>query len=162
MVLTGDCRGTELIHEVGHNLNKFAYGGNYTDQNPFTAGQTWLAAYDNDTAVPDSYAQTSQSENHSQHTVIAVYDLNVKGGIAAVEPNWIAIYNQYTAIEMGLGTKLKPGGKCERRFQNTELVNIGSKRDLTPPVRRLAYPKIEVIETRSDNTVRECDHDHDH
>jgi hypothetical protein len=127
IVITGDCHGTELVHEVGHNLDAHAYpGGQFSDS------QTWLDAYNADKVVPDSYAQSSQAENHSQFVVIALYDVNVEGGIPAVEPNSGDFYQQYMAVRNNLGDILKHGGTCKRFFENDQMVNINQKRSRVP------------------------------
>lgn len=148
IVIQGDCHGTELVHEVGHNLNAHAYpeanGGLFTDT------QTWLAAYDADKAVPDGYAQSSQGENHSQFVVIALFDVTVPGGIPSVEPNSIDFFQQYITVVNHLGDKLQHGGTCNRRFPNSKPVNISQKRSRLPsPMPDVSIRgDVEVLESR--------------
>lgn len=103
----------------------------------FSSTQKWLENYNQDSAISDSYAQTSatiliardvkttvlipatdQAENFAQETVIALYDKVVPGGIGSVEPNWKAIFHQYATVQDALKDNLIPGGQCRNRFAN--------------------------------------------
>ena len=73
--------------------------------------------------MADSYAQTSQAENHSQELVVALFDKRVPGGIASANSGYQQIRNQYTIIQNRLGNKMVPGGSCSARLVH-ELVHL--------------------------------------
>jgi hypothetical protein len=56
---------------------------------------------------------SDQAENFAQETVIGLFDNVVPGGIATVQPNWIAVYNQCTMTQTYLGSILTPGGTAD-------------------------------------------------
>ncbi|KAL2815859.1 hypothetical protein BDW59DRAFT_166594 [Aspergillus cavernicola] len=110
-----------MIHEAAHGLDGFAAFGE-----PLSTSETFLAAYDADTHVPDNYAQSSQAENVAQNTVVAVYDRNVPGGFPGVQPDYKGIFNQYTTIQDFAGDALIPGGTCNRHLENSEIVAMST------------------------------------
>lgn len=112
---------TVFVHENAHSLDSQAL-----DPSPFSNGQTWLDAYNADSAVTDSYGQTSQQENFAQMTVVALYDKVVPGGVGTIQPNAQAISNQYTTAQNSLGDVITPGGTCTNRLVNSPAVPISN------------------------------------
>lgn len=117
IVMNGDCGLTIFIHENAHSMDSHAYDPN--QGKPFSHGQIWLDAYNADSAVPDSYAQSSQQENFAQQTVCAIYDNVVPGGLGNIQPNFKAIENQYNTIKDQAEDKIIPGGTCDVRLKNS-------------------------------------------
>ncbi|KAJ2977475.1 hypothetical protein NQ176_g4347 [Zarea fungicola] len=112
---------TLWAHEIGHTLDINAV----TKGQDFSASPRWIAAYNQDQAISDDYAQTNQAENFAQETVIALFDKVVPGGIGTVEPNWNAIFHQYATAQDALGDNIIPGGRCRNRFPNAGIVCMG-------------------------------------
>ena len=103
-----------------------------------TGSAPWLQAYDQDQAISDPYAGTSQAEvtssqtsscscvapllttvqNVAQETVISIFDKVVPGGIGTIEPNWNAIFHQYATLQYYAGQTIIPGGTCIYRLAN--------------------------------------------
>ncbi|CAD6593759.1 MAG: hypothetical protein ASARMPREDX12_007620 [Alectoria sarmentosa] len=119
---------TVFIHEAGHSLD---LPGAYPDK-PLSNSTRWLAQYAYDSHVPDPYSQTNQREEVAQNTVVAAYDLNVRGGFGVVEPGWDKVFHQFDTIkleQMKAGSLLVRGGLCGKRLQNSEAVKVeGSSR----------------------------------
>ena len=112
-----------FVHETGHSLDRL---GAYSDH-PFSSSNNWLKNYALDSHVPDPYSQTNQFENVAQNTVIAVFNLNVPGGVGTVEAQWREIRHQMVTIEEGQeqkGNFLVRGGKCDRRLENDKMVKV--------------------------------------
>lgn len=84
----GDIGITVFAHEIRHSINSHAYG-----TSPFSNGDIWLNNYNQDSAVTDSYSQTSQQENFTQQTVVALFDKVVPGGVGTIQSNWQAIFH---------------------------------------------------------------------
>ena len=100
-----------LIHETGHSLD---LQGAYNNS-PLSKSKAFNDAFAKDSNVPDGYAQTNMVENVAQNTMVAMYDLNVPGGLAKVQRNPNAIKNQYSFIQReasDAGNLLMPGGTC--------------------------------------------------
>ncbi|KAL3476730.1 hypothetical protein BJX99DRAFT_227225 [Aspergillus californicus] len=115
-----------MIHESAHGLDGFGAFGE-----ALSTSETFLAAYDADTHVPDNYAQSSQAENVAQNTVVAVYDRNVPGGFPGVQSEYKGILNQYTTIQDYAGDALLPGGTCDRHLENSETVAMSTAANAT-------------------------------
>ncbi|KAK2758796.1 hypothetical protein FQN54_003488 [Arachnomyces sp. PD_36] len=120
--MNGELGISVFVHETAHSMD----GHGFPDIGGFSVSQIWLDAYNNDTAVPDAYAQSSQQENFAQQTVVALYDLVVPDGIGTVQPNYQAIQNQYTAIKTYGADLITPGGQCTSRLENSAPVEIGA------------------------------------
>ena len=109
-----------IVHEVGHSLD---LSGAYISK-PMSSGDNFWNNYDQDTNVPDNYAQTNMIENVAQNTVVAVYNENVHGKFASVEPNYNAIFHQYATMitearDAGEGNMIYWQGKtgtCKQRL----------------------------------------------
>jgi len=73
-----------------------------------------------DSAVSDGYAAHNQVENFAQEFVIALFDVNVPGGIGTVQPSWNSIFHQYFTIREFLAPEriLNPDGRCTFRWEN--------------------------------------------
>lgn len=112
------------VHESAHSLDLL---NAYPDK-PLSSSQRWQRAYNQDSAVPDPYAQTNQVENVAQNTVVATFDRNVPGGFPGKNPNANRIHNQYTTVvdeQREAGKLLIPGGQCTSRLQNSPAVPVG-------------------------------------
>lgn len=62
--------------------------------------------------------------------MVGVYDKVVPGGISTIEPNWNAIFHQYTTYQDYLGDTILPGDSCRNRFANTAAVTISNSAKL--------------------------------
>ncbi|KAL8686948.1 MAG: hypothetical protein Q9218_006744 [Villophora microphyllina] len=130
------------IHESGHSLDLLgAYNGyrNYTwaeaVHHGLSSSEEWLENYNQDSMVPDPYAQTNQRENVAQNTVITSYQRNVPGGFTGLNPNASTIFHQWAAIDTNqreaynattgeAGNLLIPGGVCTKRLPNNDAVLV--------------------------------------
>ena len=154
---------TVFIHETGHSLDLL---GAYPDK-PLSNSTRWLAQYARDSHVPDPYSQTNQREDVAQNTVVAAYDLNVRGGFGVVEPGWDKVFHQFDTIKLEQmkagGTLLVRGGLCGKRLQNSEAVKVeGSSRIRArgqggPPDVGLS-DGVDVIEAVGFDTREDCKH----
>ncbi|KAL8745275.1 MAG: hypothetical protein Q9190_002581 [Brigantiaea leucoxantha] len=156
---------TVFIHESGHSLDLL---GAYADK-PLSSSQNWLNNYNQDSNVPDPYAQTNQVENVAQNTVVDSYNLNVPNGFAGIEPNWGNIFHQFATVQTeqrNAGNLLVPGGTCGARLTNSAPVPQSgtSKRWLqgrfamgVKPDVSLA-PGLKVIPSKEFSTEKSCTH----
>lgn len=71
---------TVFIHEPGCSLDLL---GAYKDK-PLSSSSNWIDNYNQDTNVPDPYAQTNQIENVAQNTVVGTFNENMPGGFDTV------------------------------------------------------------------------------
>ncbi|KAL9614047.1 MAG: hypothetical protein Q9167_001462 [Letrouitia subvulpina] len=155
---------TVFIHESGHSLDLL---GAYADK-PLSSSTNWINNYNQDSNVPDPYAQTNQVENVAQNTVVDSYNLNVPGGFGGIEPNWSKIFHQYATVQTeqrNAGNLLVPGGTCTQRLTNSAPVSQTSKkRDLEgrfalgPKPNVALAPHLEVIPPKEFNTEKDCKH----
>lgn len=137
-LMVGDVDITVFIHEIGHSLDSHAFDASYGV--PFSNSNVWISNYNQDSAVTDSYAQSSQQENFAQETVVSVYDKNVPGGIGNIQPNWQAIFHQYATLEGYIGDTIIPGGTCVNRLTDSQPVTMSNSAKL----RRALGPKPTV------------------
>lgn len=155
---------TVFLHESGHSLDLL---GAYPDK-PLSSSANWINNYNQDSNVPDPYAQTNQVENVAQNTVVDSYNLNVPGGFAGIEPNWGKIFHQYATVQTAqrnAGNLLVPGGTCTKRLTNSAPVSqTSSKRSLEGRFALGAKPNValashlEVIPPKEFNTEKDCKH----
>lgn len=148
---------TVFVHETGHSLDSHGFDPKYGV--PFSNSKTWLDNYNMDTAVCDSYAQSSQQENLAQETVVGLYDKVVPGGVGNIQPNWKAIFHQYATVQGYLGDILTPGGTCRHRLANSKPVPMGDsakfRRDLGPaPDVSLSSDVIEIESIPMGSSIR--------
>ncbi|KAL9595275.1 MAG: hypothetical protein Q9179_005044 [Wetmoreana sp. 5 TL-2023] len=111
------------LHEAAHSLDLL---GAYKDK-PLSSSANWINNYNQDSAVPDNYAQTDQDENVAQNTVVDTYQRNVPGGFTGLNPNANKIFHQYATVDTEqreAGNLLIPGGKCTLRLANSDPVPI--------------------------------------
>lgn len=120
-LISGQGKITLFAHEIAQSLDSHAFDPSLL---PFYNSKPWLDAYNQDSAVSDSTAQSEQLENFAQELVIALFDKVVPGGIGSVEPNWQAIFHAYATIQGYIGDVIIPGGQCDPnvRLQNTPAV----------------------------------------
>ncbi|KAI4194460.1 MAG: hypothetical protein LQ350_007759 [Teloschistes chrysophthalmus] len=151
---------TVFIHESGHSLDLL---GAYADK-PLSASQNWLDNYNQDSAVPDPYAQTNQVENVAQNTVVDSYNLNVPGGFGGLEPGWQKMFHQYATVQTeqrNAGNLLVPGGTCTSRLVNSAPVMQAGKRrrgTFLGSKPNIALPSDEnVIPAKEFSTPSTCD-----
>ncbi|KAF2638199.1 hypothetical protein P280DRAFT_405066, partial [Massarina eburnea CBS 473.64] len=140
-----------IIHETGHSVD---LSGAY-DGKPISSSDDFWNNYDKDPNVSDNYAASNMVENVAQNTVIAVYNENVPGQYAGIEPKWNNIFHQYAtlisrAIANGKGNNyFKPGqdAQCTHRMPPSAKVSVdGKKRSVEE---RRAGPKVGL----SDNVI---------
>lgn len=113
---------TTLAHEMSHGLDYMAlqqYGF------PFSGTSHWRDNYTLDSAVPSDYSRTNFVENFAENGIVGFYDKVVPGGVASIQPNWKAIFHQYSTYQAYLGDKILPGGRCRVRIVNSETVPVG-------------------------------------
>lgn len=119
--MKGNIGITVYVHESAHSLDSHAFDPKYGA--PFSNSKVWLDNYNQDSAVPDDYAQSSQQENLAQQTVIALYDKVVPGGVGSIQPNWKAIFHQYATVQGYIAKgAVVPGGTCTHRLANSKPV----------------------------------------
>lgn len=115
-----------MIHETGHSLD---LSGAYPVPT-LSDSDNWWDNYNQDSNVPDPYAQTNAIEDVAQTTVVSVFNENVPGKFASVEPGWQKIFHQYATLitqarNAGNGhTLLTPGEgtACKRRMPSSKPV----------------------------------------
>ncbi|GFP60346.1 conidiation-specific protein 13 [Trichoderma asperellum] len=127
-LMVGNVDITVFLHEIGHSLDSHAFDPSYGA--PFSNSNIWISNYNLDSAVTDSYAQTSQQENFAQETVVSVYDKVVPGGIGTIQPNWQAIFHQYATLQGYIGDTIIPGGTCVNRLTDSQPVTMGNSAKL--------------------------------
>ncbi|KAF2111083.1 hypothetical protein BDV96DRAFT_690507 [Lophiotrema nucula] len=101
-----------IIHETGHSLD---LSGAYAD-NTMSDSDNWWNNYDQDSNVPDNYAQTNAREDVAQNIVNAVFNENVYGGYGSMHQFETLIDEAATA---GQGNSpFKPGEnvQCTHRL----------------------------------------------
>ena len=150
-----------FIHETAHSLDLL---GAYTAR-PLHTSAAWNHSYAADSHVPDPNSQTSQRENLAQNTVMAVYDLNVPGGLTPVEPGWHGVQHQVDTIEAeqkmrGNFLSDKRGqGRCTKRLENSKVVQVKGRSRVRvrvePPDVRLSE-SVRVIEPVAFDTREAC------
>ncbi|KAH8891452.1 putative conidiation-specific protein, partial [Thozetella sp. PMI_491] len=105
---------TTIVHETGHSLD---LSGAYADKS-LSDSDNWWNNYDQDTHVPDPYAQSNMIEDVAQNTVVALYNENVPGGFGGIEPGWQSIFHQYATLitearEAGDGNSILVPGQAQ-------------------------------------------------
>lgn len=116
-----------FIHEAGHSLD---FQQAFVDT-PLSTSANWINNYNQDSAVPDPYAQTNQAENVAQNIVVSTFNENVPGKFIGVEPNAAKIFHQYATViteARNAGNLITAGGTCTRRLANSGAVYIGGRR----------------------------------
>ncbi|KAL9613819.1 MAG: hypothetical protein Q9167_001666 [Letrouitia subvulpina] len=114
-----------FLHEAGHSLDLL---NAYLPDQALSSSQNWIDNYNQDSNVPDNYAQSNQVENVAQNTVVDTFNLVVDGGFASVQPNYQAIFHQFATVDTKqreAGDLLVPGGSCTSRLTNSAPVEIG-------------------------------------
>ena len=125
--------------------------------------------------MPDSYASTNSVEDVAQNTVVAVFNENVEGGFAGIEPGYESVNHQYytlidQAIRVGQGNNLfKPGmnAECTHRMPPSKPVNLdgsevsGAKRSMrrgkgAAPVMGLSEKVTPIITRREGEKRSDC------
>ncbi|KAH8901652.1 hypothetical protein GQ53DRAFT_674887 [Thozetella sp. PMI_491] len=119
------------IHETTHTLDG---SGEYALGTGLSASSIWTDAYNADSAVPDSYAQSSQAENLAQQSGPLLYNRYVPGGIASVASGFERLANQQATIaRQGDNGKYGPiyqrdGATCSNRKDNGGYSTIPSRK----------------------------------
>ncbi|KAF3012796.1 hypothetical protein E8E14_006609 [Neopestalotiopsis sp. 37M] len=118
-----------FIHEMSHCAD--GAGGYKTPSS--SASTVWSGSYDLDSAVPDTYAQTSQQENFAQFGGLIIYD-RVTGGKLRSETNIWEIGHQLNTMA-DEGDNGQYGGRlfdydggltCSARYANSAPVTVGA------------------------------------
>lgn len=114
------------IHETAHSLDLL---GAFSPDKPLSGSTKWTNEYNQDSAVPDPYAQTNQVENVAQNTVVTTYERNVPGGFFGLNPNANKIFHQYATVdteqrETDPRSLLVVGGSCTGRLANSSPVPV--------------------------------------
>jgi hypothetical protein len=136
-----------ILHETAHSLD---LSGAYKDQ-PLSSSDTWWNNYNQDSHVPDNYAQSNAIEDVAQNTVVAIFNENVPGGFGTIEPNWNNLFHQYSTIigesnDAGKGNGLLTPGHnegCTHRMPSSAPVAVDGKKRRDAKARRSA-PKVEL------------------
>jgi len=117
-----------IIHEVGHSLD---LSGAYISK-PISSSANFWNNYNQDSNVPDNYAQTNMIENVAQNTVVSMYNEHVPGQFGGLEPSWGNIFHQYATMitearEAGQGNSIYWQGKsgtCSRRLAPSQPIAV--------------------------------------
>ncbi|KAL8668908.1 MAG: hypothetical protein Q9168_006484 [Polycauliona sp. 1 TL-2023] len=153
------------VHEAAHSLDLL---GAFSPDKPLSSSQKWLNEYNQDSAVPDPYAQTNQVENVAQNTAVTTYERNVPGGFFGLNPNANRIFHQYATIDTEQRETQPPnllvvGGTCTGRLANSAPVLVsGSARarsaDKAPEaVEAMRVPEgLHTIEAKEFSTKETC------
>lgn len=146
------------VHEAAHSLDLL---GAYKDK-PLYSSTNWINNYNQDSAVPDPYAQTNQIENVAQNTVITTYERNVPGGFWGVNPNADRIFHQYATVDTEqreAGKLLVRGGTCTARLANSSPVPVSgaSSRVSAAQAPNVALPAgLQAVAAKDFNTKDSC------
>lgn len=146
------------VHESAHSLDLL---GAYKDK-PLSSSTNWINNYNQDSAVPDPYAQTNQIENVAQNTVVDTYQRNVPGGFSGLNPNANKIFHQYATVDTEqreAGNLLIPGGTCTGRLANSSPVPVSgaASRVAAAGAPNVALPAgLQAIAAKEFNTKDFC------
>ena len=157
-----------FVHETGHSLDLL---GAYKDK-PLSSSSNWIDNYNQDSNVPDPYAQTNQIENVAQNTVVGTFNENIPGGFDTAESNARAIFHQYATLQTEAdaaapGNLLRPGGMCTQRLTNSPVVSTQSAFSrlvgqfalgghVAPPVDVSLSGNVKIIEPKEFDTRESC------
>ncbi|KAL9043820.1 MAG: hypothetical protein Q9214_003004 [Letrouitia sp. 1 TL-2023] len=146
------------VHEAAHSLDLL---GAYKDK-PLSSSTNWINNYNQDSAVPDPYAQTNQIENVAQNTVVDTYQRNVPGGFSGLNPNANRIFHQYATVDTEqreAGNLLIPGGTCTVRLANSSPVPVSgaASRVAAAQAPNVALPTgLQTVTAKDFNTKDSC------
>ncbi|KAL8699058.1 MAG: hypothetical protein Q9224_001581 [Gallowayella concinna] len=134
------------IHESAHSLDLL---GAFFPDKPLSSSTKWINEYNQDSAVPDPYAQTNQVENVAQNTVVTTYERNVPGGFFGLNPNANKIFHQYATVdteqrEADPARLLVPGGTCTGRLANSSPVPISGTATVQAAAAAAAAPNVAL------------------
>ncbi|KAI4594611.1 hypothetical protein KJ359_007699 [Pestalotiopsis sp. 9143b] len=135
-----------LLHEMTHNAD-----GAHAYKTPGTSvSDVWSDAYNQDSAVPDNYAQTSQQENFAQFTGLAVYSRMTNRQLLTDQTDLWKIVNQLDTM-FDEGDNGQNGG---RMFDYDKGLNCSFRSANSAPVRVASvehtHDDFSVEETHSD------------
>src|SRR3569833_139158 len=111
-------------HELGHGIDWSSVPNAPRGGEPFSSGQAWRDALAADSAVVSEYVRTNEHEAFAETIVVALFDVNVHGGLKAVNSNWTAVETQVETVKKALGRFLIGGGSCEKRLEDSPAVPI--------------------------------------
>ncbi|KAL8998250.1 MAG: hypothetical protein Q9169_002654 [Polycauliona sp. 2 TL-2023] len=124
---TADALAT-IIHETAHSLDQYAYGDFLSRSNE------WRDKTAKDKSVPNEYAKTNSAEDVAESHIVATYNIVVPGGYGEKESRWQEVHNQYATVQTWQREKaaeiLKPGGQCQHRLENSEIVAMPTRKRL--------------------------------
>ncbi|KFY40588.1 hypothetical protein V494_03439 [Pseudogymnoascus sp. VKM F-4513 (FW-928)] len=105
-------------HEVGHAVDSYHndVGSSETD--------LFKNAINADSCVPDDYANSSNAEDYTQNSVLALYEIVNPGGLDPIG-NWRCLENQKNAVSQLQGDAMIPGGQCTFRWADAAIVSMG-------------------------------------
>ncbi|KAL7782943.1 hypothetical protein V8C37DRAFT_397570 [Trichoderma ceciliae] len=114
------------IHELTHTLDTFVNDitGSNDDAHEYSTTSPYMQSINQDSCVPDSYANTSPQEDYCQVSVLAIYEKVNPGGLDPIGP-WRCLVNTKNNLDSIIGKELTPGGTCSRRWADSAIVCMG-------------------------------------
>ncbi|OBT40697.1 hypothetical protein VE00_08902 [Pseudogymnoascus sp. WSF 3629] len=105
-------------HEVGHAVDAY--------HNSVGSSETSLFkdAINADSCVPDDYSNSSNAEDYTQVSVLALYEIVNPGGLDPIG-NWRCLERQKNAVNQLQGDAMIPGGTCTFRWADAAIVSMG-------------------------------------
>ncbi|OBT66254.1 hypothetical protein VE03_04345 [Pseudogymnoascus sp. 23342-1-I1] len=105
-------------HEVGHAVDAYHHDAQSSETDIFKN------AINADTCVPDDYSNSSNTEDYTQISVLALYEIVNPGGLDPIG-NWRCLQNQKNVVTRLQGDAMTPGGTCTFRWADAAIVSMG-------------------------------------
>ncbi|KZV85503.1 hypothetical protein EXIGLDRAFT_726077 [Exidia glandulosa HHB12029] len=106
-------------HEVGHAVDFYKNGFQSSGTSQF------LNAIQQDSCVPDDYANSNNVEDYTQVGVLSLYEIVNPGGLDPIGANWRCLVNQKNVLDGFQRDNMIPGGVCDRRWADSTIVKMG-------------------------------------
>ncbi|KZV88927.1 hypothetical protein EXIGLDRAFT_678418 [Exidia glandulosa HHB12029] len=106
-------------HEVGHAVDFYKNSVRSSGTSKF------LNAIQQDSCVPDNYANSNEVEDYTQVGVLSMYEIVTPGGLDTLNANWRCFINQKHALDDFQRDNMTPGGSCTRRWADDVKVKMG-------------------------------------
>ncbi|KAM6486898.1 hypothetical protein HDV62DRAFT_386942 [Trichoderma sp. SZMC 28011] len=151
-----------FVHELTHTLDAYVNDqtGSTGSVHVYSTTSSYLNSVNQDSCVPDDYANHSPQEDYAQTSVLALYEKVNPGGLDPIG-NWRCLVNAKNNLDSIIGQELTPGGSCTHRWADSAIVCMGpaagcasSKRGFsTRRGARVAGPKPEPANKKGDPLV---------
>ncbi|KZV88917.1 hypothetical protein EXIGLDRAFT_722096 [Exidia glandulosa HHB12029] len=121
IVLMGPVKSMSVFqHEVGHAVDMYKNG----KQSSLTSN--WTNAISQDSCVADDYSKTSAVEAYTQVSILCLYEIVNPGGLdPGIGPQWRCLQNQKDEVDGFQRDAMWPGGSCDRRWRDADIVSMG-------------------------------------